>query len=229
MSYLRAEGSPTPGIRHTMAMGVSLSGHFLRHFLDLGMNRDEGGRRVFDGVLAHISGAGKVFANEPFAMPYRTATQHEDRYYPEVWFPYGAASAAAPASGRAGSLLHGDGSDPVLIETNTSTEYWQKAASLIHTDPNTGAEAALPPTARAYLIAGTQHGGRAGTPGTPGACANPRNVRKSASTAWGVSTDVGSSMMSNCGPCNRQRTISTRWRSPTDLECTGRSGSRGNP
>lgn len=179
VSYLRAEGSPTPGIRHTMAMGVSLSGRYLRHFLDLGMNRDEGGVRVFDGVLAHISGAGKVFANEPFAMPYRTATQHEDRAYPEVWFPHSAASAADPATGRTGSLLRGDASDPVLIETNTSTEYWQKGASLIHTDPNTGADAALPPGARAYLIAGTQHGGRAGTPGTPGACANPRNAHSS--------------------------------------------------
>ena len=77
VSHLRAE----PGIRHTLAVGISLSGRFLRHFLDLGMNRDEAGRRVFDGVLPHISGAGKVFANQPFAMPGRTATHHEDRFY----------------------------------------------------------------------------------------------------------------------------------------------------
>lgn len=162
VSHLRAE----PGIRRTLAIGVSLSGRFLRHFLDLGMNRDEAGHRVFDGVLPHISGAGKVFANHPFAMPSRTATQHQDRFYPEVWPPFG--------YGPGPSLLHGDGTDPLVIESNTSTEYWQKGASLVHTDA-AGADAALPPGVRVMLVAGTQHGGHAGTTGTPGFCANPRN------------------------------------------------------
>jgi hypothetical protein len=31
-----------------------------------------------------------------------------------------------PVTGRRGSLLRGDASDPLLIEVNTSTEYWQK-------------------------------------------------------------------------------------------------------
>jgi hypothetical protein len=39
-----------------------------------------------------IAGAGKVFANHRFGMPGRTATQHEDRLYPENWFPFGAGS-----------------------------------------------------------------------------------------------------------------------------------------
>ena len=162
VSHLRAE----PGIRRTLAVGVSLSGRFLRHFLGLGMNRDEAGRRVFDGVLPHIPGAGKVFANQPFAMPGRTATQHEDRFYPEAWPPFG--------YGPGSSLLRGDGSDPLVIESNTSTEYWQKGASLVHTDA-AGADAALPPGVRVMLVAGTQHGGHFGTTGAPGFCANPRN------------------------------------------------------
>jgi hypothetical protein len=60
------------------------------------MNDDGRGRRVFrvfDGVLTQIAGAGKVFANHSFAMPGRTATQHEDRLYPENWFPFGNAVA----------------------------------------------------------------------------------------------------------------------------------------
>ncbi len=162
VSHLRAE----PGIQRTLAIGISLSGRFLRHFLELGMNRDEAGRRVFDGVLPHISGAGKVFANQPFAMPGRTATQHEDRSYPEAWPPFG--------YGPGPSLLRGDGSDPLVIESNTSTEYWQKGASLVHTDA-AGADVALPPGVRVMLVAGTQHGGHFGTTGTPGFCANSRN------------------------------------------------------
>ena len=164
VAYLRQRD----GVRHTMAFGVSLSGRYLRHFLDLGMNRDEDGRRVFDGVLAHISGAGKVFANEAFVMPFRTATQHEDRFYPEVWGTLGY------AGGPGGSLLRGDGSDPVVIESNTSTEYWQKAASLVHGNPD-GTDAALPEGVRAVMVAGVQHGGHAGTAATPGFCAGGRN------------------------------------------------------
>ena len=56
-----------------------------------------------------------------------------------------------------------------------------------------------------------------------------RSVSNSFCTACGVSTDVGSSMISNCGCCSRQRTISTRCRSPTDIECTWRCGSSGRP
>jgi len=152
VAYLRTEA----GITHTLGFGVSLSGRFLRHFIDLGMNRDEAGHRVFDGVLSHIAGAGKVFANEAFAMPGRTATQHEDRFYPENWPPY-----------DQHALLRRPETDPLLIESNTSTEYWQKGASLIDAGPL--------PNARVYLIAGTQHGGHFGTAGTPGYCANPRN------------------------------------------------------
>jgi len=146
VSHLRTE----PGIQRTLAIGISLSGRFLRHFLELGMNRDEAGRRMFDGVLPHIAGAGKVFANQPFAMPGRTAAQHEDRFYPEVWPPFG--------YGPGPRLLRGDGSDPLVVESNTSTEYWQKAASLVHTDA-AGTDGALPPGVRVMLVAGTQHRG----------------------------------------------------------------------
>jgi len=51
-----------------------------------------------------------------------------------------------------------------LIETNTSTEYWQKGASLLHTDPLGQQDLTLPENSRVYMIAGTQHGGRADDP-----------------------------------------------------------------
>ena len=176
VAALRHEGKPEIGeFRHALAFGVSQSGRFLRHFLELGMNRDSQGRRVFDGVMSHVAGAGKVFANHRFGMPGRTATQHEDRLYPENWFPFGAMTATDPFSGARGAILKGDGSDPLLIETNSSTEYWQKGASLVHIDPGGAADGQLPENARAYLIAGTQHGGRPGVDPRPGPCLNPRN------------------------------------------------------
>jgi hypothetical protein len=162
-------------IRHAIGFGVSQSGRFLRHFLELGMNRDSEGRRVFDGVFSHVAGAGKVFANHRFGMPGRTATQHEDRLYPENWFPFGNAVATDPFSGRAGAILSGAPTDPLVIETNSATEYWQKGASLVHIDPSGRADAELPANARVYMIAGTQHGGRPGADPRPGPCVNPRN------------------------------------------------------
>ena len=46
------------------------------------------------------------------------------------------------------------------------------------------------------------------------------SVTNSSSASCGVSTEVGSSMMMSCGACSRQRTISMRWRSPTDRSAT---------
>jgi hypothetical protein len=169
------DGAQRSGVQHALAFGVSQAGRFLRHFLDLGMNDDGRGRRVFDGVLTHVAGAGKVFANHSFAMPGRTATQHEDRLYPENWFPFGNAVTSDPFSGTSGAILKGQPTDPLMIEVNTSTEYWQKGASLVHTDPSGRHDAELPSTARAFMIAGTQHGGGPGTDPSPGPCVNPRN------------------------------------------------------
>jgi hypothetical protein len=186
VSFLRYEraderGTANPlaqasgGIRHAVAFGGSQSGRYLRHFVELGMNKDTRGRRVFEGMFAHTAGAGKVFANHSFGQPGRTFTQHEDHDYPENWFPFSAAYTIDKLSGKTGALLRGDGFDPLLIETNTSTEYWQKGASLLSTDPAGNRDLSLPETSRVYLIAGTQHGGRAGLGSSPGACANPTN------------------------------------------------------
>lgn len=188
VSFLRYEktdskGNPNPAladraearITQALAIGISQSGRYLRHHVELGMNKDEAGRKVFDGMLAHISGAGKVFANQAFAEPGRTATQHEDRFYPEAWFPFSYGQLTDPITGQTAGLLKNDGSDPLVIETNTSTEYWQKGASLVHTDPAGGRDIGVPSGVRVYLIAGTQHGGRVGQTDAPGPCANPRN------------------------------------------------------
>ena len=123
-----------PGIQHAIAVGISQSGRYLRDHIASGFNHDEADRKVFDGVLAHISGIGRVFLDTEFGMSGRTNTQHEDHLYPENEFPFSTALATDPLSGKRGTLFRQDGFDPLLIEVNTSTEYWQKGASLLHTD-----------------------------------------------------------------------------------------------
>ena len=160
---------------HALAIGFSQAGRYLRDHIGQGFNRDEQGRRVFDGIHAHIAGVGRVFFNQPFAQPARTGTQHEDHDFPENAFPFSTASMSDPLTGQTGALLRGDASDPLLIETNTSTEYWQKGASLLTTDPLGNRDVELPANSRVYMIAGTQHGGRNGATSDPGPNVNPRN------------------------------------------------------
>ncbi|HEX9871397.1 MAG TPA: alpha/beta hydrolase domain-containing protein, partial [Candidatus Tectomicrobia bacterium] len=121
-----------PGVAAVLAFGVSQSGRYLRDHIALGFNQDEAGRKVMDGILTHVAGIGKVFGNYEFGQPYRTRTQHEDHGFPENHFPFAHATLTDPVTGQTGGLWRGDGCDPLVIEVNTSTEYWQKGASLLH-------------------------------------------------------------------------------------------------
>lgn len=177
ISHLRRHGETVLEfpVTHTLAFGISQAGRYLRDHVAQGFNADEDGARVFDGVYTHVAGIGRLFLNTPFAQPFRTRTWHEDHDFPEVAFPFSAARQVDPVSGATGALMRGDASDPKLIETNTSTEYWQKGASLLHTDPLGTQDVALPANVRGYLLAGTQHGGKANMPRDNGPCVNPRN------------------------------------------------------
>jgi hypothetical protein len=177
IGHLRRNGADVLGraVTHTLAFGISQAGRYLRDHIAQGFNADEDGARVFDGVFTHVAGIGRVFHNAPFAQPFRTRTWHEDHDFPEVEFPFSAATMVDPISGASGAVLRGDASDPKLIETNTSTEYWQKGASLLHTDPLGTQDVALPANVRGYLLSGTQHGGKANMPRDNGPCVNPRN------------------------------------------------------
>jgi hypothetical protein len=180
VSYLRYDSSAlshTPGspMQSAIAVGISQSGRYLRDHISQGFNQDERGRKVFDGVLSHIAGVGRVFLNYEFGMAGRTNTQHEDHLYPENEFPFATANTSDNITGKRGSLLRGDGFDPLVIETNTATEYWQKGASLLTTDPQGQRDVVPPPGARVYLMASTQHGGRANLKADYGPCMNERN------------------------------------------------------
>ena len=182
ISFMRYEGTdakgnanPARGINGTLAFGISQSGRFLRDFVYQGFNQDTRARKVLDGALAHTAGVGGVFLNAEFGQPARTNTQFEDHMMPENEFPFSTARMTDPVTGKTDGLMRNDGFDPLWMESNTSTEYWQKGASLLVTDPLSTRDVALPANARAYLIAGTQHGGQAWMTSNPGNCVNPRN------------------------------------------------------
>ena len=183
ISFLRYERADSkgnanpagPGIRHVLAFGRSQAGRYLRDHVAQGFNQDESARKVIDGALAHTAGVGGVFLNTEFGQPARTYTQHQDHTFPEPAFPFSTARQTDPVTGQTGGLLRNDGFDPLWMETNTSTEYWQKGASLLVTDPLGTRDISHPAGARGYLVASTQHGGQAWMRSTPGNCVNNRN------------------------------------------------------
>ena len=174
ISFLRyevtdSEGNPNPlmsvGLPNTaISLGVSQSGQFLRDMLYLGFNEDVGGRIVFDGIHPNIGGSRKTFTNYQFGQPGRWQKQHEDHFFPGDQFPFTYATVYDPISDRADGLLvkcSATNTCPRIIHSDGEAEIWQARSSLIVTDPF-GEHVDLPDNVRAYLIAGTRHGGGGG-------------------------------------------------------------------
>lgn len=146
-------------IRFAYGFGISQSGRFLNHFLHEGFNADEAGRIVFDGVMPHVPGAGKGLFNYRFAQTTRHGSQHQDVLYPADFFPFHSVAQTDPLTGRTGDALARSRRHlPKIMITLTSSEYWCRAASLLHTDVEGKVDAALDPNVRIYFFTGNQHG-----------------------------------------------------------------------
>src|SRR5205823_8822406 len=127
---------PAGAITRALAFGVSQSGRFLRTYLYDGFNRDEENRKVFDGVIAHVAGAGRGSFNHRFAQPSRDGHPYLNFFYPTDIFPFTDAAQTDPETGLTDGLLTHAGTPdllPKIFYTNSSYEYWGRAASLIHT------------------------------------------------------------------------------------------------
>lgn len=164
VSFLRyaqedESGTPNPaaGLQTTLCQGISSSGMYYRDYLYFGFNEDERGRRVCDGMHIHVPGAQRLFLNYRFAQPNPFTQQHRERYVPDVNFPVTYARSRDPLTGREDGILKRPGTDPKLIHTDTSNEYWQFRASLLGTDADGRTDVADPPNVRRYLLSGIQH------------------------------------------------------------------------
>jgi len=160
VSYLKHDEGALSPVARAYSVGISQSGRFLRHLIHRGFNEDERGRKVLDGVIAHVAGAGRGSFNHRFAQPSRDAQPMSAIFYPTDLFPFADVKATDPHTRAGGSLLDGTPAQlmPKLFLTNTSYEYWSRGASLVHT--TLGAKPAdLDPTSnvRIYHLAGLQH------------------------------------------------------------------------
>ena len=162
ISHFRFEDASTaPTIDRVMAFGISQSGRVINHMLWQGFHRDEAGRMVVDGAWVHVAGAGKGSFNHRFAQTTRHPSAFEDQQYPADVFPFTTVPTVDPETGQSGSMLdraRADDTVPKIIYSSTSTEYWTRAASLLHTDVDGREDVRLAPETRLYVFAGAQHG-----------------------------------------------------------------------
>jgi Alpha/beta hydrolase domain len=139
----RGPDGPAGPVDHVFAFGISQSGRFLREFLHAGLNVDEAGRMVFDGIVPHVAGARRGEFNQRYGQP---SVQHA----PSVGH--------LPPFTDAGLLERQRrlGGVPRVFTINTSSEYWRSEASLLHVVD--GEDVAPPAEVRTYLFSGCQHG-----------------------------------------------------------------------
>ena len=157
-AWLRHAAPTNPvadGFARAYCYGVSQTGRMLRTFIYLGLNQDEEGRLVYDGLLPHVAGGRRGEFNHRYAQP---SQQHTPGF--GHLFPFADDPMTDPFTERTEGLLdrlRTAASIPKIVYTNSSAEYWRGDASFVHVDA--AGQADLPPTpeSRLYHFAGTQH------------------------------------------------------------------------
>ena len=179
VSFLRhgEAGNPLAGhVARVYGWGRSQTGRAIRDFIHGGFNADAAGRQVFDGLMPHVSGGGRMNLNRFANLTVPAGQQHEDHYEPADVHPFAYAPCTDHNTGVADAILKRPETDPLVLHTQTATEYWQRRGSLVHTDTR-GNDLAVPERVRIYLWSGSQHAAspHMGAPGR-GICQNLENV-----------------------------------------------------
>ena len=163
-------------VKRVYGEGISQNGRWLRDYLYQAFNDDEEGLMSLDGVLAHVAGAGRGSFNYRFAQPSRDAQPTSSIDFPTDIFPFTdqpeGDSELSIKKAKLG-LLDRENNErglPRMFFSNTSYEYWGRAAALIHVapDPERGSaykhleaggmvDAKISPSVRIYHFTGLQH------------------------------------------------------------------------
>jgi hypothetical protein len=160
LKHTSGDANPLAGIKFAYGWGVSQSGRFLRHFLYEGFNEDEQGRQVFDGVFDEVGGAGRGSFNHRFGQASRDAEEFFNVFFPVDMFPFTDGPETDPQTGETDSLLATAESRhvaPKIFHVLSNSEYFNRAGSLIHTDPSGQKDIAVPDNVRIYAVASGPH------------------------------------------------------------------------
>ncbi len=159
-SYAKHQQDALVPAARVIAEGISQNGRFLRDLLYQGFNADEQGRIALDGILAHVGGAGRGSFNYRFAQPSRDAQPTSSAFYPTDIFPFTDQPETDPATGAREGLLDRAMAEhvvPRIFFSQTSYEYWGRAAALLHTTVDGRHDLAPGENVRIYHFTGLQH------------------------------------------------------------------------
>jgi hypothetical protein len=168
-SYLRYgnqddTGTPNPlrgRITATVSQGNSQSGNYLRSFIHLGFNQDEGGRIVFDGSNPNIAVRQQAM-NFRFAAPSGAAAMYEPGSDGVVWWEdYPDEARHHPTAGLL-DRCRATETCPKIVETFGSSEFFNLRASPDLVGTRADRDIPLPPNVRRYYFPGVSHGGGPG-------------------------------------------------------------------
>ena len=184
LRYETADDSGTPNplkgdIQRTYTEVVSQPGRLLNDFRHLGFNQAENGRKVFDGHMNWIAAGDGINMNYRFSQPGRTERNRQDHLYAEGVFPFANVKTHDPITGKTDSRYarcKETGTCPYGVEIYSANEYWVKAASLLHTNPQGTKDLHESRFTRNYLISSHQHGtGNSASKGNCQQFLNPLN------------------------------------------------------
>ena len=159
-SYAKHAPDAITPVARVYGEGISQNGRFLRMLLYQGFNADEEGRIALDGILAHVAGAGRGDFNYRFAQPSRDAQPTSSILFPTDIFPFTDQPETDPATGETAGLLDRAVAEkvvPKIFFSNTSYEYWGRAASLIHVSGDGKHDMPISDNVRVYHFTGLQH------------------------------------------------------------------------
>lgn len=174
-------GNPNPvgaGIRRAYAAGGSQTGGYLRDYIYLGFNEDEAGRKVFDGIIPWIAGTDRVFINVRFADPNTYSEQdRQHNYLQSSYPPFTYAVTTDPLSGIHDGILRRPHTDPLVMQVDSQSEFWQLHDSL-NVVNGLDQEVPIPDNVRLYYVGNTAHAFISGsflfpTTGTAALCSYP--------------------------------------------------------
>ena len=164
--HARADAAGTPNpvaglVEHTISIGDSQSGNFIRTFIHLGFNRDTQNRIVWDGAFPRIA-ARQTPINLRFGLPGGAAGMYQPGSDGIVWWTRYADKARGLKAAGLLDRCTATKSCPKIVEAFGSTEFWglRMSPDLIGTDAK--ADLPLPANVRRYYYPSTTHGGGRG-------------------------------------------------------------------
>jgi hypothetical protein len=151
-----AEGNPCAGsLERAYMYGASQSGRTVREFIYLGLNLDEAGRMVCDGLLPHTSSSRLGEFNLRFDQPSSNHLRNTGNITALTY-----SESTDPVTEQTDGLLkrqQAKGGVPKIIASNTGVEHWWTAATLTHIDPTGSRDIPPPENVRVYHLASSKH------------------------------------------------------------------------